>query len=497
MLTEDDIKRIFPKYLKGFYLNRYEYVPGTESITTDNIAQGGIVADGQFSFFTPEGQHFVSTFEATSADKAGEVKYTLNMVYFLWDCVAFGTLTAAIAYAVAYFSRFTWLVQLGVAGNAGYLMGFWLIGFLSWFFTMRGWRKYRYIYAIEQFKRYYADEQWIALADDVFPAPQDPYLEVLREQCIYHGFGLAIVSANGAVRVVVAPSRLGLYGKDRHPVQWITQRNWYKTMVHNVNVIAQYRPKLPSPLTRTWNKTKRPVQHLLLAPLSKTVRQVASTSRQTAEATWERFMSSQPIQKQLVFVASLFITVLVYRVFSYHEVRVEEIADLSGGNPEDQPGYLYEGEDSKPCGVPKQYPEPAPAATLTTHPETTPPPPTIGHASTASADIPTIDISGIEGEADPASQPCYPYRNLRGWIIADNQFANRQLAESRAEKIRKAGISCEVVPEECLNMGRGFLVKIGRTHARESEARAQGRELQRQLEAAGIGEGDVMVMSVK
>ena len=493
MLTEDDIKRIFPRFLRHFYLHRYDYQAGTEKVQLDNVADGGLVADGIFSFHKPDGAPFLCAFEATSLDKAGEVKYALNTWYFLWDCMAFGALTAAAAYAIAYRTRFTWLLQLGWAGNMGFVVGMGIAGALLWLFLMRGWRKYRYIYAVEQFKRYHADEQWIALADDVFPAPNDPYLEELKRQCIYHGFGLALVSADGHVRALVAPSRLGLYGQDRRMVHWITQRNWYQALAHNVEVLAHHRSvRVPGFLKRSWNKAMRPVRYLVLAPLSATAGRAASDSRHRIETAWNRYMSSQGVQKWIFVLSYVFIGALGYRVFTYHEVRVEEVADLSSGNPEDQYGYLYEGDIPESRGIPKQYPD-FPVRQPSASP---PPPPPKSTAPIGGEDMPTINLSGIEDEPEGARQPCSPYQHLRGWILADNLFIRQDLAVRRAEALRKAGIEAAVVPEECLGTGKGYVVTAGKASPRKAEAEALARELTRQMEAAGVYEGEFRLIEV-
>ncbi len=496
MLTEEDIKRIFPVFLKHFYLHRYDYQPGTESVQLDNVAAGGLIADGVFSFFTSEGRPFFCAFEATSIDKAGEVKYALNTWYFVWDCLAFGSVTAAIAYAIAYGMRFEWLLHLDWMGNAGFVLGMGIVGALLWSFSMRGWRKYRYIYAIEQFKRYHADEQWIALADDVFPAPNDPYLEELRNQCIYHGFGLALVSADGTVRALVAPSRLGLYGKDRRMVHWITQRDWYQALAHNVGVLANYRPaRMPGALTRFWNKITRPLQYLVLGRLGKTAGRAVAGSRQVVEVAWGRYMGGQSVQKWIFLLSCALIGVLAYRVFTYHEVTVEEIADLSSGNPEDQYGFLYEGDDLNSRGIPKQYPDRPvrqPSAPATVSPPPPKPPAPIG-----GEEVPTINLSGIEDEPDPVQQPCHPYRNLRGWLLADNTFVRKELADKRADELQRAGIEAAVVPEECFGQGKGYIVMVGKVSSRKGDAESQARQLTRQMEEAGIYQGEFRFIEVR
>ncbi len=207
VLTEDDVKRRFVPFLKDFYRHRYEPLPNTVEVDFDSVGEGGVVADGRVQFRKPDDSLFTCTYEATSRDKMEEVKYTLNLHYFVWDCAAFAAVLAAAAYIIFYTSRFAWLVALHWPGNIGLLLGIGTIGFLGWYFTMQGWRKYRFIHAIAQFQQYYADDQWIAIAEDVFPSPVDPYLQELRSQCTYQGFGLAVVPAEGNVRPLVNPSR--------------------------------------------------------------------------------------------------------------------------------------------------------------------------------------------------------------------------------------------------------------------------------------------------
>ncbi|MEZ4891783.1 MAG: hypothetical protein R2778_02065 [Saprospiraceae bacterium] len=179
-LTEDEVKRRFIPFLKDFYKNRYQSDPAAIKVELDNVSAEGWVADGKLTFRKEDDSPFICTYEATSLDKIEEVKYRLNSPYFVWDSIAFGTVAAAVLYFLFYQSRLPWLIGLKGSGNLGFVLGIFIIGFFTWYFSMQNWRKYRYIFAIRQFKQYFADEQWIALAEDVFPAPQDPYYRELR-----------------------------------------------------------------------------------------------------------------------------------------------------------------------------------------------------------------------------------------------------------------------------------------------------------------------------
>lgn len=344
-LTEDEVKHRFVPFLKDFYKNRYQSEPGTIMVEMDNVSTQGWVADGKLTFRKPDGSPFVCTYEATSFTKSEEVKYKLNTSYFHWDCVAFAAVCAAALFFIFYRTRQPWLIELKGAGNLGFVLGIFIIAFFGWYFSMRNWRKYRYIFAIQQFRQYFADEQWVALAEDVFPAPNDPYYQELRNQCVYNGVGLAIVPLEGNVRKVNDPSRLGIYGRDKKMADWLTRADWYKRMSGNVGAMAARRPKAPDAVTVVWNKIYRPIHYLIIDPFKKYLWGPLSKPFRKSNAVYSRFMSAQIVQKWVTVLAIAFIAPFYWKIVSF---KTENIADLkalqgwdSGKNPEDEYGYLY------------------------------------------------------------------------------------------------------------------------------------------------------------
>ena len=507
MLTEDDIKRKFLPFLKEFYKYRYEYRPESLHTELDNVSAGGLVADGMVSFRKEDGSAFVCTYEATSADKAEEVKYSLNVAYFTWDCLAFAAVVAAVCYIAAYAARFNWLKSLQWTGNTGFLLGMGLIGFFAWYFTMRGWRKYRYIYAVEQFKQYFAHEQWVALGEDVFPAPTDPYLLELKNQCVYNGFGLALVPAEGDVRVLHSPSRLGMYGKDRRMVQWVTRRQWYQAMSQNVNALTRVQMAFPPELAQAWNKLWRPVRYLLFDPVQKAFSR--TLGRNTG--VFDRFMQAHSVQKWVLALCLITVAPLGYRVLTAREDKIEDILERPAENPEDQYGYLYEGESSRardPRGIPRQDPEPV---ARTQREEAVP---TINlSGDSEDREIQTINLSGdpepekktepaapatytTTATTPPADDPCARYRRQKGWFVQDNYFSNKAYADERAAKLRRKGLETQIVPSACLggnSASDGYIVRIGNTQASETAARQQAEKLTKALTRYGLLEGKLLV----
>jgi hypothetical protein len=482
MLSENDIKRAFQPFLKEFYKYRYEYRPDSVETELDKVGTGGIIADGMVSFRKEDGNRFVCTYEATSADKAAEVKFSLNVLYFTWDCLAFGAVFAAIAYAFAYIVYLPWLAGLQWSGNLGFVLGMSIIGFLGWYFSMQGWRKYRYIYAIEQFKRYFADEQWIALAEDVFPAVTDPYFKELKSQCVYNGFGLALVSEREPVRVINAPSRLGIFGKDRKMVQWVTRTQAFQTMAQNVGSLKQYKPALPDEYTQQWNKLWRPLRYLLLDPVKRTLWKAVSKPLGPSNGAFDRYMRGQSVQKWVFTFALLAIAPLAYQVLTIREDDVRDVIEVPDENPEDQYGYLYEGANRPirdPRGITRQDPEPV---------YTEPVIQTINlSGDNDQEEVPTIDLSGgIEAEPAETEVLCPAHLKQRGWIIQDNSYLNKTFADERAAVLQRKGLECEAFAKKCIDEGVGYILRVGPISSSEAAANQQARNFTKAMERYGL-----------
>ena len=531
VLTEDEVKRRFVPFLKDFYRHRYEPLPNTVEVEFDNVSAGGVVADGRVQFRKPDDSLFTCTYEATSRDKIEEVKYTLNIGYFLWDCAAFAAVFMAAVYIVFYSTRFRWLVELYGMGNIGLLLGMGMIGFLGWYFTMQGWRKYRFIHAIAQFKQYYADEQWVAIAEDVFPSPVDPYLQELRNQCIYNGFGLAVVPAEGNVRPLVNPSRLSLYGQDRKLVHWVTRAQWYQSATQGFAPLTRMRP--PDALQTLWNKGTRPFQYLVIQPFKKFIWSAMSRPFNQNSSAYTRFMGGQVIQKWIFLVALAVIIPLAYKVLSVREVEIADLEELQhwkgGRNPEDQPGYLIDGEpipyNAQPTGVPKQYPqavekveevptldlsssdESAEANTINLSgddeaPTTKPAPRPTRYEGIEDEEVPTTakrrivkPVTAPKNAAKPvATDACSRFRGKKGWVIQESSFANRANGEERVEVLQRKKISAELVARNCLENGKsGYVVLLGGIFSEKNAAKRKSDDYAKTYRLQGFGRANLLL----
>ncbi len=497
-LSEDEVKRRFVPFLRAFYRKRFEPMPGSEAVELDNVGEGGLVADGKMTFRKSDGSPFVCTYEATSRDKSQEVKFSVNEQYLIWDAAAFAAIAVAVMYAVFFATRREWLIGLRLEGNLGLLFGLGLITFLLWFFLLRDWRKYRYIFAIEQFKQYQADEQWVAIAEDVFPAPTDPYLIELRNQCVFNGFGLAIVTSENGVRPLSNPSRLSIYGEDRRITHWVTRADWYQAIAQNPSAVVRFLP--PDSLTIAWNKVARPVRYLLLEPFKKyALSPFRQPIGQTAMA-YNRFMKGQQIQKWVCGLALLLLVPLLLRVVQSHSTSLAELEEMTnvhkGKNPEDEPGYTPSDEiipyGGDPTGVPKQFFQSKEDVSTI-------------NLSGDEDEAPTINLSGGDDEANgiedkaPTAKPslpdiCAPLNGLHGWLVQDNVFMTRENATNRVAALRKKGLSAQVVSNTCIEAGEGgYVVWIGKVYDTRQGALNQAGSYEKTLSRSGLLLGKLTV----
>lgn len=216
--SENNIKKSALRFLKMYYRHR----PRTSETNTkvDQITKGGIIADGMLSFSQENSLDFVASVEATSFDTRDEVKYKMQYQLLNWDAFMWGCIITAILVLFGHY--FHWFA-FG-HGDFRLVTGLVLLFSLTFFayrYTMNTRVKYRYIYALQQFKQYHADEQWVAIGDNVFYGAEDPALEELRKQCVRNGFGLLTVDKELATHLVISPSREELFGSSRKMLSFV------------------------------------------------------------------------------------------------------------------------------------------------------------------------------------------------------------------------------------------------------------------------------------
>lgn len=271
-LSENNIKRIALGFLKTYY----KFRPRGEGETIaryDVQTADGIIADGYLSYPLENGTDFIVTFEATSYDTHEEVVYKLQDRLLNWDCAAAAGLFTAFSFSFGLAKGYFSIRDFGLIGLLGLLLG---IGILAFYFLrlfLAMMQRYRYIYAIEQFKRYHADEQWIAIAEDVFNGPNDRYLKELKHQCIYNGFGLLAVDRDGQAQMLITPSRQEVFGESRKNLDLFNRdiafkENKWQTFLRKINNgISKVLPKRSKASLNRYRKSNYKQLTLLLIAL--------------------------------------------------------------------------------------------------------------------------------------------------------------------------------------------------------------------------------------
>ncbi len=223
-LTENIIKKVALRFMRQYYKFRlrYEDQPVTASYDLEGV--GGIIADGYYSFKKTDGKTFTATFEATSKASRDEVVFKPQMRILFWDGLAVASIVTLTLTAINYFQNLHLLDERTITIRISLLLSSMILSMLAFYLIAKNFRRYRYIYAIEQFKKYHANEQWIALADDVFDGHNDKYFRELKYQCIFNGFGIVQINQNLDTKILVTPSRQDIFLGKRKEVDFLPQK---------------------------------------------------------------------------------------------------------------------------------------------------------------------------------------------------------------------------------------------------------------------------------
>ncbi|MEL6655014.1 MAG: hypothetical protein AAFR36_01150 [Bacteroidota bacterium] len=227
-LSENAIKHIALGYLKSFYRLRNR-ADNTATLTgLDMRGANNIIADGFLHYTEENGQVFSATFEATSQATQDEIRYRPRLWHAFWDGMVFTCFLLPTILAVAHISG-----HFPLVGEDFYLRLFYF--FLTiplwtgvYMLLFRRLPRYRYIFAIEQFKQYPANDQWIAYGYDVFAGLPEKFHNELMRQCTRYGFGLIEITAQRKPKLIMAPSRAENFVPKRKSFNFLPQGDWQK-----------------------------------------------------------------------------------------------------------------------------------------------------------------------------------------------------------------------------------------------------------------------------
>lgn len=218
-LGEEDIKHAAVSFLKTHY--KYRPRSGETKVQLDMRGEGGIVADGMLRYPKEDGSFFTATVEATARETKEEVFYRIQKTLLIWDAVTFSLLSTTIMIVWTHFDGTYALHTDGIHWRVFSMLACLVGSFLFYQMFFRRQFRYHYIYAIEQFKRYHADEQWIAIGEDVFAPDEQKYKEELRNQCVNNGFGMIVIHPDRTARLLATPAREQVFGVKRKMIDFM------------------------------------------------------------------------------------------------------------------------------------------------------------------------------------------------------------------------------------------------------------------------------------
>ncbi len=217
-LSEDTIKRATLAFMKTYY--KFRPRNGETVIQYDMMHPSGVIVDGQLTFPKEDGTPFVATFEATSTSSSAEILFRIQHKQLQWDAVAAGSVAMLLPMMILWTINVWSLNKVGWAFSGLLVISLFILGYLAFQMFNRNSGRYRYIYAIEQFKQYHADEQWVALGNDVFSDPMETNFSELKLQCVKNGFGLLTVDKEEHVNLLITPAREEVFGNKRRALKF-------------------------------------------------------------------------------------------------------------------------------------------------------------------------------------------------------------------------------------------------------------------------------------
>lgn len=444
VLSENNIKRATLSFLKGYY--RYRPRTGDTQSSLDMRGEGGIIADGFLSFPMENGRKFLATFEATSYDTRKEVKYTIEKELLIWDSFTFASFLTSIVFTYTYIKDIFTVKDLGLYLTVALVLVLFTLFFFFYRLFFSPWHRYRYIYAIEQFKRYHADEQWIAIGEDIFANVDDKHLVELRNQCIYNGFGLIIVDQQINPQLSITPSRNEVFDNKRQVVQFFDLNELSRRMSQ-----GNYK--------NLWQKA---IAYLnILTPRS-------------ASGSLRRFRKTHYRQMGLTAISLLLVSGIFYKeiqdqsiVYVDEEAYSQDVIQANKNNKEELEGFLLDSAAFQPFNNKvKPYLEIEKEKSR-------------GQMEEAGPEIIVYDRNNR-----PQTYDCERFYNFdkKLYLIEHSLHENSEAAVEAIKELERIKIDANTLWLGCFEARDEYVVYLNLLYTSKWEARADLRDLQEKLE---------------
>ncbi|MEM1215056.1 MAG: hypothetical protein AAGJ82_05200 [Bacteroidota bacterium] len=434
-ISENIIKHITLGFLRSFYRARTRAENDLTISGTDMKGSNNIIADGFLRFTEADGHIFTATFEATSQLTRDEIVYRPRKSHVFWDAMAFAFLLVPLSLAIAHASE--WYPLVGPDFNRRMLLL--LASFPAWvmvyYILFARLPRYRYIYAIEQFKQYQADDQWIAFAYDVFAEKSEKYRTELLRQCTRYGFGVVEINYKRQPRLLMAPSRADHFVPKQKALPWLPRAEW--------------RAQMANVARKPWQKLKARFQTWL----------GASTSR------YFRWFPRTYYYQWSIVAAGLLVSFFLIKT-EYDKLPIHFVAEAQykaeqlASQERPEPGYyvidapVAPVDDSTYQPYVQQLNEEQFSGLLQMEED----------EEAEAVGLPPLRILGAEpGMEMAAYYSCNRYNRLDRayYYLYDTTFASLHLARMRLAELNDEGLSATAVWPQCLGIYReGFLVYV-------------------------------------
>ena len=214
--TEQQIRALAINFLRQHYRHRPRSGTSGTRVVYQPHYYRGVTIDARLAFQKPDLAWFMATVEATPVGRAHEVLYRRNWFKIFSHAALAGVVALTLGLALTQVQSLNvWQWMEGRTAWGALLLTFILVSSAA--AALLQWRKsYRYIYAVEQFKRFHADAQWIAYDPLIFAGDRRRVAyEELKRQCVLGGFGLVEVLPGDRVRDIIEPSHLDQFAGSR------------------------------------------------------------------------------------------------------------------------------------------------------------------------------------------------------------------------------------------------------------------------------------------
>ncbi|HFB99797.1 MAG TPA: hypothetical protein ENJ53_03225 [Phaeodactylibacter sp.] len=479
--SENNIKKSALRFLKMYY----RYRPRTEQsskteIKMDQVTSTGVIADGLLIFEEKKDKKFIASVEATSFDTRDEVKYKTQYTLLNWDAFMWGCFIVALVVLFGrYYYWFTF--QQGHWELLASLSLLFLTVFLGYRNLFKSRSKYRYIYALQQFRQYYADEQWVAIGDNVFYGGDDPALEELRKQCVENGFGLLSVDKELVTHLVISPSREEMFGNHRKILNFVAMdklvkneslhkaKGWWETLKNKIGVktkeqsLLRYQRKFYKPIL---------VSALMLGLVS--------------------FMAWDDLrQKDMVYVED--------------EAKYDaELTEVIKKNSLDKPNKIdeFDQEENKEYVAPFRKKKTDSYLAIVERDKRE------GFIKRPALKKNKQELTPKGGQAEIyvesdnksfTSYDCSRFFNFYGkkYVVQDGQFSTLETAERRLNLLKRSGIKANLLWLGCFyNDSKDYIVYIEWLYEDKSEAMREGLKHRKKLKTQKIKENNLVIRTL-